>query len=63
MTNEEIQEVLDELQLVRPEMLKPNARRLFDCMMSIADDRDEYMKENQKLKEDINFVVDTALYL
>ena len=55
MSNEEIQEVLDELQLVRPEKLKPDARRLFNCMMTIADDRDKYLKENQKLKEDINF--------
>ena len=55
MTNEEIQEVLDELQLVRPEKLQPDARRLFNCMMTIADDRDKYLKENQKLKEDINF--------
>ena len=55
MSNEEIQEVLDELQLVRPELLKPKAKRLFDAIMCIADDRDKYLKENQKLKEDINF--------
>ena len=55
MSNEEIHEILDELQLVRPERLKPDARRLFNCMMTIADDRDKYLKENQKLKEDINF--------
>ena len=55
MSNEEIQEVLDELQLVRPEKLKPDTRQLFNCMMTIAYDRDKYIKENQKLKEDINF--------
>lgn len=49
MSNEEIQEVLDELQLVRPEKLKPDARRLFNCMMTIADDRDKYIKENPKI--------------
>ena len=55
MNDEEIQEVLDELQLVRPELLKPKTKRLFDAIMCIADDRDKYLKENQKLKEDINF--------
>lgn len=55
MSNEEIQEILDELRLVRPEVLKPKAKRLFDAIMYIADDRYKYMKENQKLKEDINF--------
>ena len=55
MSNEEIHEMLDELQLVRPEVLKPKAKRLFDAIMCIADDRDKYLKENQKLKEDINF--------
>lgn len=55
MSNEEIQEILDEFQLVRPEVLKPEARRLFNGIMCIADERDKYMKENQKLKEDINF--------
>lgn len=55
MNNKEIQEVLDELQLVRPNVLKPKAKRLFDAIMCIADDRDKYLKDNQKLKEDINF--------
>lgn len=55
MSNEEIQEILEELQLVRPNVLEPKAKRLFDTIMCIADDRDKYLKENQKLKEDINF--------
>ena len=55
MNDEEIQEILDELQLVRAEVLKPKAKRLFDAIMCIADDKDKYLKENQKLKEDINF--------
>lgn len=55
MSNEEIQEILEELQLVRPNVLEPKAKRLFDAIMCIADDRDKYLKENQKLKEDINF--------
>ena len=40
MTKEKIQEVLDELQTVRPEMLNNNAKRLFEAIMSIADERD-----------------------
>lgn len=55
MNDKEIQEILDELQLVRADVLEPRAKRLFDAIMCIADDRDKYLKENQKLKEDINF--------
>ena len=40
MSKEEVQEVLDELQTVRPEMLNDNAKRLFEAIMSIADKRD-----------------------
>lgn len=42
MTNEEAQEVLDELQNVRPEILNAKAKRLFDAIMLIADQRDMY---------------------
>lgn len=53
--NEDIETILEELQLVRPEVLEPKAKRLFDAIMCIAYDRDKYLKENQKLKEDITF--------
>lgn len=50
--NDEIKEVLEELQTVRPEMLNENAKRLFDAIMTIADERDKYARENERLKEE-----------
>lgn len=44
MTDREIQEVLDELNLVRPEVLNDKAKKLFDAIMKIADERDELKK-------------------
>ena len=41
MTNEEAQKVLDEFQGVRPEVLNGEAKRLFEAIMKIADERDE----------------------
>ena len=48
MTKEQAQQVLDEMQRVRPEMLDSEAKRLFEAIMQIADERD---KLNQKIKE------------
>ena len=48
ISEEETQKVLDELYAVRPEMLNDKAKRLFDAIMQIADDRD---KANAKLVE------------
>lgn len=45
MTNEQARKVLDELQGVRPEMLNGEAKRLFEAIMKIADERDELKKE------------------
>ena len=44
MTKEQAQKVLDELQGVRPEMLNIKAKRLFEAIMKIADQRDELKK-------------------
>lgn len=44
MTKEQAQKVLDELQGVRPEMLNRKAKRLFEAIMKIADQRDELKK-------------------
>lgn len=44
MTNEQAQKVLDELQWVRPEKLNGEAKRLFEAIMKIADERDELKK-------------------
>ena len=57
MNKEEIEDILEELHLVRPEILKPKAKKLFEAIMSIADERDELQQENQKYKE----VIDKAI--
>ena len=44
MNEEEAQKVLDELQNVRPEVLNDEAKRLFEAIMKIADERDLYKK-------------------
>lgn len=45
MNKEEIEDILEELHLVRPEILKPKAKKLFEAIMSIADERDELKKQ------------------
>lgn len=44
MTEEEAQQVLDELNTVRIEVLNDEAKRLFEAIMKIADNRDELQK-------------------
>ena len=44
MTEEEAQKVLDELNTVRIEVLNDEAKRLFEAIMKIADNRDELQK-------------------
>lgn len=53
MTNEQARKVLDELQGVRPEMLNGEAKRLFEAIMKIADERDELKKELKKKDKQI----------
>ena len=45
MTNEQAQQVLDEMQGVRPEQLNDEAKRLFEAIMKIADERDKIKQE------------------
>ena len=45
MSNEEAQKVLDEMQDVRPEKLNGEAKRLFEAIMKIAEERDKYKEE------------------
>ena len=49
----EVLKVLDELKEVRPEKLTGEAKRLFEAIMKIADERDELLKERQADKEKI----------
>ena len=57
MNKEEIKDILEELHLVRPEILKPKAKKLFEAIMSIADERDELQQENQELKNKIKKLI------
>lgn len=58
MNEQEIQEVLDELHKVRPEKLNDKGKRLFNAIMSIADERDLYKNRIDKAIEYIEQVVD-----
>lgn len=53
----ETQKVLDELKEVRPEKLTGEAKRLFEAIMKIADERDELLKERQADKEKIKELI------
>lgn len=54
MSKEEIKDILEELHLVRPEILKPKAKKLFEAIICIADERDILLEQNQKYKEVID---------
>lgn len=62
MNNEEANQVLQELNEVRPEMLNDKAKRLFEAIMLIADERD---KADERVDELINEVTikDTEIEL
>lgn len=51
MNEQEIQKVLDELHEVRPEKLNEKGKRLFNAIMSIADERDLYKRKLDKAIE------------
>lgn len=53
MTNEQAQKILDKLQESRPEQLKGEAKRLFEAIMKIADERD---KIKQKYDRDTHIL-------
>ena len=45
MDYDKAQQVLDELKGVRPEYLNEDAKRLFEAIMTIADERDMYRRQ------------------
>ena len=59
MTEKEVQEVLDELNTVRPEKLNENAKRLFEAVMQIADKRDDLQ---QRVDKAVEYVNNNSLY-
>ena len=54
MIEKEIQEVLDELNTVRPEKLNESGKRLFEAIMKIADERDKANNIINELEKDID---------
>ena len=58
MNKEEIKDILEELHLVRPEILKPKAKKLFEAIICISDERDILLEQNQKYKEVIDKAID-----
>ena len=52
MTEKEVQKVLDELNTVRIEVLNDEAKKLFEAIMKIADERDK-LREELDLKDKI----------
>lgn len=53
MTGEEAQKVLDELNTVRIEVLNDKAKRLFEAIMKITDERDNLKEEVEKKDKQI----------
>ena len=51
MISEQAQEILDELYKVNPENLNEKARKLFDTVMEICDNRDLYKNRCDKAIE------------
>ena len=51
MKDEEVKEVLEELQQVRPEKLNDKSKRLFEAIMKIANERDYYKNKYEELAE------------
>lgn len=56
MTEKEAQKVLDELNTVRIEVLNDEAKKLFEAIMKIADERDFLQLEKEKQKEQIDYL-------
>ena len=47
----EIENLIEQLTKVRPEMLNEEALKLFNTIMAVLDERDKLIKENKELKE------------
>lgn len=58
MTKEQAEKVLNELQGVRPEMLNGEAKRLFEAIMKIADERDELKKKAEEQDKMIDLMAE-----
>lgn len=57
MTQEQTQKILDELQEVRPEKLNNEAKKLFEAIMKIADERDSLNIKVVSQQERIDYLM------
>lgn len=57
MNSNEVENVIEELTKVRPEMLNEEALKLFNTIMAILDERDRLKKENKKLEEKLMYAL------
>ena len=60
MSNEEANQILKELYEVRPEKLNDKAKRLFEAMMKIADERDSVKADLYEANNRINDLLDVV---
>ena len=60
MSNEEANQILKELYEVRPEKLNDKAKRLFEAIMKIADERDSVKADLYEANNRINDLLDIA---
>nr|DAQ70798.1 MAG TPA: hypothetical protein [Caudoviricetes sp.] len=60
MTADEIKDILEELHLVKPEVLAPKARKLFEAIMIIADEKDKYKKIIEKANKTIDEMINVG---
>ena len=58
MSEEEISNILDELNNVRPEVLNEESKRLFNAIMQIADERDKYINLAKKQTQLIDLMAE-----
>ena len=58
MDNKEVEKVLEELQEVRPEKLTGEAKRLFEAIMTIANDRHKAESDLYEANNRINDLLD-----
>ena len=63
MNKKEINDILEELHSVRPEILQPKAKELFTAIMIIADERDKYKKIIDKINHILNNQFDYYEYV
>ena len=58
----EIENLIQELTKVRPEMLNEEALKLFNTIMAILDERDRLIKENKELKAKLDEISNMDLH-